>query len=335
MSDIPALKKDLIKSVNQEDFDRIEQILRELEKIEITFDTLKETGIGKTLSSIKKQKSTILQKKEGLTDKFILINLLLIFIKLLEKWKKTVASDLHGHLSPSASDCVSTPKADTPKADTPKAETPKAETPKENENGTVTYNPEEATALIKQKLLLPSLHETSLTVRELLIKSFMDEIKKGDYDIQSIVLSISELEEALLTHYNCTNIPMTDECLSQFRNIKFNLRQNEKLRHRYMNGQLTAKELVTMTSDDMKTDEQKEEEARSASIMFESKRMDWAKAHRKEILEQAGLSGVDGTFKCPRCKSKNTSYFEKQTRSADEPMTVFVCCEDCGKRWRF
>lgn len=30
----------------------------------------------------------------------------------------------------------------------------------------------------------------------------------------------------------------------------------------------------------------------------------------------------------------HTDYYEKQTRSADEPMTVFGTCLDCGKKWR-
>jgi len=41
-----------------------------------------------------------------------------------------------------------------------------------------------------------------------------------------------------------------------------------------------------------------------------------------------------GLFKCQRCKSKNTSYYQMQTRCADEPMTTFVTCHNCDKRWK-
>jgi DNA-directed RNA polymerase subunit M/transcription elongation factor TFIIS len=41
-----------------------------------------------------------------------------------------------------------------------------------------------------------------------------------------------------------------------------------------------------------------------------------------------------GLFKCNRCKSTQTSSTQFQTRSSDEPMTVFVHCNNCDKRWR-
>ncbi len=39
-------------------------------------------------------------------------------------------------------------------------------------------------------------------------------------------------------------------------------------------------------------------------------------------------------FTCRKCKSKKCTYYELQTRSADEPATIFVTCLDCGKNWR-
>jgi len=39
-------------------------------------------------------------------------------------------------------------------------------------------------------------------------------------------------------------------------------------------------------------------------------------------------------FTCKKCKSKRCTYYEMQTRSADEPATIFVTCLDCGKNWK-
>jgi DNA-directed RNA polymerase subunit M/transcription elongation factor TFIIS len=39
---------------------------------------------------------------------------------------------------------------------------------------------------------------------------------------------------------------------------------------------------------------------------------------------------------CSRCKKKSKcTYYQMQTRSADEPMTTFVTCLECDKQWRF
>lgn len=42
----------------------------------------------------------------------------------------------------------------------------------------------------------------------------------------------------------------------------------------------------------------------------------------------------EGILTCPKCKGKKTTYYQMQTRSADEPATNFCSCA-CGHRWRF
>jgi len=39
-------------------------------------------------------------------------------------------------------------------------------------------------------------------------------------------------------------------------------------------------------------------------------------------------------FTCKKCRSKRCTYYEMQTRSADEPATIFITCLDCGKHWK-
>lgn len=48
----------------------------------------------------------------------------------------------------------------------------------------------------------------------------------------------------------------------------------------------------------------------------------------------------EGLYPCGYCRSKkmyalNTTDYAKQTRSADEPMTVFLHCHTCGKNYKF
>jgi len=58
-------------------------------------------------------------------------------------------------------------------------------------------------------------------------------------------------------------------------------------------------------------------------------------SRKMELLSKA--NNVQGTsmFKCGKCKLNNCTYYQMQTRSADEPMTTFVTCLNCSNRWRF
>ena len=40
-------------------------------------------------------------------------------------------------------------------------------------------------------------------------------------------------------------------------------------------------------------------------------------------------------FRCAKCRQNNCTYYQLQTRSADEPMTTFVTCLNCDNRWKF
>jgi DNA-directed RNA polymerase III subunit RPC11 len=37
---------------------------------------------------------------------------------------------------------------------------------------------------------------------------------------------------------------------------------------------------------------------------------------------------------CPKCTNRRAYYQQLQIRSADEPMTTFYKCTECGHRWR-
>jgi len=49
---------------------------------------------------------------------------------------------------------------------------------------------------------------------------------------------------------------------------------------------------------------------------------------------ETNVEAATDTFTCRKCKSKKCTYYQLQTRSADEPMTTFVTCIDCGCRWK-
>ena len=54
----------------------------------------------------------------------------------------------------------------------------------------------------------------------------------------------------------------------------------------------------------------------------------------KEILAgKTPNTAQIGIFSCPSCKTFDVDTEQKQTRSADEPMTIFCTCNACGKRF--
>lgn len=65
----------------------------------------------------------------------------------------------------------------------------------------------------------------------------------------------------------------------------------------------------------------------------------WVELSDRETKREAKMLEVDTSmatdmFRCSRCGKRQCTYYEQQTRSADEPMTIFIRCVNCGKQWR-
>ncbi len=60
--------------------------------------------------------------------------------------------------------------------------------------------------------------------------------------------------------------------------------------------------------------------------------------YNKETIDDYQMATMGGTesdiLQCGKCKQKKCTYNQVQTRSADEPMTTFVYCNNCGHRWK-
>ena len=64
----------------------------------------------------------------------------------------------------------------------------------------------------------------------------------------------------------------------------------------------------------------------------------WGDMIEKSMKREAKMLEVDKSsatdmFKCGKCKKRECTYYEYQTRSADEPMTQFIRCLNCNNRW--
>lgn len=109
----------------------------------------------------------------------------------------------------------------------------------------------------------------------------------------------------------------------------------QRLRQDIVEGRLQAEHLAHLSTSELATDEmrgEREESARQADL---ARRGDLYEITRAAILKSNGIDpNKGGEFCCRRCKGTKTTHYALQTRSSDEPMTVFVCCLTCGNRWR-
>eukprot|EP00835_Amoeboradix_gromovi_P004910 NODE_417_length_8973_cov_0.852941.p3 type:complete len:311 gc:universal NODE_417_length_8973_cov_0.852941:5222-6154(+) len=109
----------------------------------------------------------------------------------------------------------------------------------------------------------------------------------------------------------------------KMRSLYLNLKVNEKLRQSILLEEVKPSILVNMSSEELAADHIKK-------INAEQK--------EKEMLhsmEATAQHASTDQFKCGKCKQRKCTYYQMQTRSADEPMTTFVTCTNCGNRWKF
>ncbi|TGZ82008.1 transcription elongation factor S-II [Ascodesmis nigricans] len=100
-------------------------------------------------------------------------------------------------------------------------------------------------------------------------------------------------------------------------------KKNPNLRARVLSGEISVERLSTMESHEMASDEQKKEDDK---IREENLRKAMAAKAVKSYSDQ---------LTCGKCRQKRVSYTQAQTRSADEPMTTFCTCDNCGHFWKF
>ena len=107
--------------------------------------------------------------------------------------------------------------------------------------------------------------------------------------------------------------------LDRLRTIYINLGKQGLLTS-VKDGTVTVKNLAFMTHQEMQP------EKWDALIQ--------AKIKKDKSKYDTQQEAMTDTFKCRKCHSNKCSYYQMQTRSADEPMTTFVTCIECANRWK-
>jgi transcription elongation factor S-II len=112
-------------------------------------------------------------------------------------------------------------------------------------------------------------------------------------------------------------------------------RFTQRLRKDIVEGRLQSDHLVHLSTSELATDDVREGRDHATKQADLARRGDLYEITRAAILTANGIDpNKGGEFCCRRCKGTKTTHYSLQTRSSDEPMTVFVCCLTCGNRWR-
>ena len=112
---------------------------------------------------------------------------------------------------------------------------------------------------------------------------------------------------------------------SKIRSIYINLNKDSYIKNNYL-------------LDKIKNNDIKPEEISKLSV-YEIHPDNWkeiidAKIKRDKMKYEIKPEAMTERYKCRKCGSRKCSYYELQTRSADEPMTQFFTCLDCKNRWK-
>lgn len=141
------------------------------------------------------------------------------------------------------------------------------------------------------------------------------------YEPAELVLQRAmEVENAAYKHFNGATKDYKAKIRSLFSNLKG--KTNAELGQSVMSGKVSAERFVGMSGQELMSAEQRR-------ITAELEKENMAKAH----VPMAEKS-VSEELTCGNCKQRKVSYSQAQTRSADEPMTTFCVCLNCGKHWK-
>ena len=109
----------------------------------------------------------------------------------------------------------------------------------------------------------------------------------------------------------------------KFLSIQKSLKDNPELVNKIVQKKLKTNDVIDMRPEQLCPD----------GLYAEEMELKIHKDMRKEYLKRE-IKNQPGFFVCGRCKSNKTTYYQMQTRSADEPMTVFVSCLNCERNWK-
>ncbi|KAL6109006.1 tcea3 [Pungitius sinensis] len=131
----------------------------------------------------------------------------------------------------------------------------------------------------------------------------------------------AEIEDYIYQETKATDMKYKNRVRSRISNLKDP--KNPGLRRNVLAGSIDLSRIASMSAQEMASDELKQ----LRNVLTQE-------AIREHQMAKTGGTSTD-LLQCGKCKKRNCTYNQVQTRSADEPMTTFVLCNECGNRWKF
>ena len=159
--------------------------------------------------------------------------------------------------------------------------------------------------------------------RKNLYKYLEGNLKEKNNDSKKALLDkVVEIEEKLYETLK-GETPYVNRVLEILHNLKDE--NNNEFRNDIIEGKITPEELCTMEATEMLNKNKQEEIEKQIKDKIDEVRTDWNEKHGQV---------TEGMYKCRVCGGKKTIQHEQQTRSADEPMTLFITCVNCKYTWK-
>ncbi|XP_065085127.1 transcription elongation factor S-II [Ochlerotatus camptorhynchus] len=272
-------------------------LLRELQRLNIDLDILTKTRIGMTVNELRK-----CSKDDEVIS---------LAKSLIKSWKRFLAA------TPPSKEASKESSKSSSKSSSKNSSKSESNSKKESEKEKEAKKPTQTS--------FPSQSSNTTDAVRLKCREMLANSLRVDGDppegCQSPDELADELEEAIFSEFKNTDMKYKNRVRSRVANLKDP--KNPSLRGNFVCGAITAQRLAKMTPEEMASDEMKNLRDRFV----------------KEAINDAQLATNQGTktdlLKCGKCKKRNCTYNQLQTRSSDEPMTTFVLCNECGNRWKF
>uniref|UniRef100_A0A8C6EZX5 Transcription elongation factor A2 n=7 Tax=Cetacea TaxID=9721 RepID=A0A8C6EZX5_MONMO len=293
--EIARIARRLDKMVTKKSAEGAMDLLRELKAMPVTLHLLQSTRVGMSVNALRKQSSD----EEVVT----------LAKSLIKSWKKLLdASDAKARERRRGGPLPTSSSKEASEAQDPSRKRP--ELPRTPSTPRITT--------------FPPVPVTCDAVRNK-CREMLTAALQTDHDHVAVGADCerlsAQIEECIFRDVGNTDMKYKNRVRSRLSNLKD--AKNPSLRRNVLCGAITPQQIAVMTSEEMASDELKE----------------IRKAMTKEAIREHQMARTGGTqtdlFTCGKCRKKNCTYTQVQTRSSDEPMTTFVVCNECGNRWKF